>query len=202
MNLRNPANTNGAFRISASGGASTLSNGLSITNTTILDTNFNYNTGFADLNSIHAFYAYSGASTNSAMGVGGGAYGGGGLIVGARWDDLYALIQHGGDQQYTTKGGTAGDIILSRTGSGNSNCKAYIDGNLLVNDQSTPNESVNANIYLGRLNAIAGSVSGTAYGNQAAAQKLLLATIGTGLTGSEITAVRTAWTNFKTALSR
>jgi len=199
FNLKNPVDSDAAFRLVFAGGwthsaTGALSNGVN----GYADTKYIPATHGGSASSIHMSY-FSRQNTSGAfleMGVAGNS--GLGTNVGQLYiapnlsGSTYIAVNMSGNQVISGLN-TQGYFVTARTDA--SNMQLYKNGALVTNATGTPNSASNYPIFLGGRNN-----NGTAdvFTNRECA----FATIGDGLNGTEVAALNTIIQAFQTTLSR
>lgn len=193
-NLKDPQNTNAAFRLTFSGGWTHTADGAECNGTNAYaDTFVNISTSITSWATSHHIAIYNRTATPT----GGGWYAACGDTttgnpfwgMGFRatpYSDLSAIVYY--DSGNTTSGGAFGRAIASFTNRSGpiigstlstSDHKAYINGNLCINNTQTTSGTVsNLNLWLGAINASPGSVFYNGL-------QFAFASIGDGLTTAE-----------------
>ena len=186
-NLKDPQDTDGAFRLVFSGGWTHSSTGALPNGTNAYaDTKLNASTVLSSFNSNHiSFYSRTQNLTDSANMGGGSGSAYFTLEKATHWNGS-TFLNYGIDP-------TTGLFINARTA--NNVQKLYRNGSQLGSTNTTTSTaSANANLYLGARN-----IGG---GNQYAARECAFATIGDGLNDTESSNLYTAVQAFQTTLSR
>jgi len=186
-NLKDPQDTDGAFRLVFSGGWTHSSTGALPNGTNAYaDTKLNASTVLSSFNSNHiSFYSRTQNLTDSANMGGGSGSAYFTLEKATNWNGS-TFLNYGIDP-------TTGLFINARTA--NNVQKLYRNGSQLGSTNTTTSTaSANANLYLGARN-----IGG---GNQYAARECAFATIGDGLNDTESSNLYTAVQAFQTTLSR
>jgi hypothetical protein len=192
FNLKNPLDTNAAFRLSFIGGWTHSSTGATPNGTNgYADTFYNPNTNLSDINSSHlSYYSRTNAQGGHEMGASQGStpvfnaalnFTG---LSGTNVFNMNAVITHyQTDSRYF--------MINTRTAS--NSYKVLKNGSTSLGTSTTaPGTKANANVHLGNLNGYA----------LWSTKQCASASIGSGLTDTEAANFYTAVQNFNTALAR
>ena len=198
LNLRNPADTNAAFRLSFVGGWSHNSTGATPNGTNAYANTFYTPATHGTASSQHISYYSRSAAAGSyiEMGVTGTASsaGEGQLYIAPNLGGTaYRAVNTTGNAATTTSINTAAYFIASRTDS--TFYRMHRNGVQIFNDAALPNTLSNKQLYLGARNN-----NGTA--NGFSARECGFATIGTGLTAAETVTLNTIVQTFLTTLGR
>lgn len=209
-NLINPVDSDAAFRLTFAGGWTHSANGALPNGTTgYADTHFNFiediisNPSITDLDDPRSFHIGYYSRTNTAPGAGQDK-----MIFGAsrstfttswdNWDSNKYFIQVGESTSLTVTSVTNYNKLLLLSRESATSAKAYRDGSQ-VGTELTYDYDVTGSIRTS-IHLAAKNVTGTA--SFFSAYECAFASIGAGLTPSEVAALNTAVNDYQTALSR
>ena len=199
FNLRNPADTNGAYRLAFAGTVTHNANGITGDGTSgYADTFYNPSTGGMTDTSAHISAYVRSCTANNGIGnaVIGAKQSTNEVILVSDFANLtYAALFNTGDfmnESPTT--GRTGTFVVSRTSA--SSAKMFRNGSLIEEVTGAAGTPPNSKILL--LNQAEDLVPQSSFSDA----NLAFVSIGDGLTDTECTNLRTAIVNFQTALSR
>jgi len=194
FNLKNPADTNAAFRLSFSGGWTHSANGALPNGTNAYADTFLTPLGNLLLNSVHlSYYSITNQSlTDALMGCSDGSFDNGLYLIPKGTPNIeYSRVNQNLFTNPTGHPKTFGFFNLVRTASING--LSYLDGNLINTISATSTNLSSQKIYLG-----SGNFSVQQYSSCGCA----FSSIGDGLTPTEAANYYTAVQSFQTTLNR
>ena len=191
-NFMNAVDSNAAFRLQFSGGGTFSANGYQPNGTNAYaDTFYNQTTQGDNVNSGHISY-YSRTNSNGNE-VEIGAAGVSNTLLRARTSGVtYPLINQGGDFTTFADADSLGFYVANRNASNVINC--WKAGVKKVSGTNLATLVSNYNLYLSAINIT--------YANNYSTKQCAFASIGSGLTDGEATALSTLVQNMQTTLSR
>jgi hypothetical protein len=193
FNLKNPLDTDAAFRLVFFGGTTHSSNGISFATNGYADTKLNTTTNSTNTNYHQSFYSRTVGGNNSWVDMGNWQSGVriNFIQIANASNALDAYIFDTNATSFPTTNGQ-GFYCASRNGTSK---KTYRNGVTLTNQTSTSGGNINHNVFIGAVN-LNGSASNYITRNCA------FSSIGEGLTDTEATNLNTRVQTFQTALNR